>query len=158
EQGVVGEQRLVELVRASKDIGESVIMTNGCFDILHQGHISYLQQARALGDRLIVAVNSDASVRELKGESRPINTVDSRMVVLAALSCVDWVVSFVEDTPERLYCSVLPDVVVKGGDYERHEVAGGACVEKAGGKVEILSFVDGFSTSDIIERIKGERK
>ena len=156
EQGVVGEPRLVELVKSSQDIGESVIMTNGCFDILHPGHISYLQQARALGDRLVVAVNSDASVRELKGDSRPINSVESRMAVLAALSCVDWVVPFIEDTPERLYCSVLPNVVVKGGDYKADEVAGGACVEKAGGRVEILGFVNGFSTTDMIGRIKNE--
>jgi len=156
EQGVIGEQRLAVLVKSSQEIGEKVVMTNGCFDILHHGHISYLQQARALGDRLIIAVNSDESVRELKGPSRPINSVESRMAVLAALSCVDWVVPFTEDTPERLYCSVLPNIVVKGGDYKADDVAGGACVKRAGGKVEILDFVAGFSTTDIIKRIMSD--
>jgi D-beta-D-heptose 7-phosphate kinase/D-beta-D-heptose 1-phosphate adenosyltransferase len=152
--GVVTEDELVHLITAAKAHGERVIMTNGCFDLLHAGHVTYLQQARALGDRLIVAVNSDESVKRLKGETRPINGLAERMTVLSALACVDWVVAFAEDTPERLYCRVLPDVIVKGGDYQPHEVAGGDCVIKAGGEVKILSFVDGQSTTRMINKAR----
>ncbi|UCE88977.1 MAG: D-glycero-beta-D-manno-heptose 1-phosphate adenylyltransferase, partial [Pseudomonadota bacterium] len=127
--------------------------TNGCFDILHPGHITYLQQATRLGDRLVVAVNDDASVKRLKGEGRPINSVARRMAVLAGLEAVDWVVPFSEDTPERLICSVLPDVLVKGGDYRPEEIAGGPCVMQNGGEVRVLDYVEGHSTSDIINNI-----
>lgn len=152
--GVVTEDELVHLITAAKAHGERVIMTNGCFDLLHAGHVTYLQQARNLGDRLIVAVNSDESVKRLKGETRPINGLAERMTVLSALACVDWVVAFTEDTPERLYCRVLPDVIVKGGDYQPDEVAGGDCVIKAGGEVKILSFVDGQSTTRMINKAR----
>ncbi|MDE2070785.1 MAG: D-glycero-beta-D-manno-heptose 1-phosphate adenylyltransferase, partial [Gammaproteobacteria bacterium] len=131
-----------------------VVMTNGVFDILHAGHVSYLQQARALGDRLIVAVNDDASVQRLKGAQRPVNTLADRMRVLSALGCVDWVVPFSEDTPERLICRVLPDILVKGGDYRPEQVAGYACVTKNGGQVRVLPFLEGRSTSRIIEALK----
>jgi D-beta-D-heptose 7-phosphate kinase/D-beta-D-heptose 1-phosphate adenosyltransferase len=151
--GIVDEEQLKQLILQAQQQGERVIMTNGCFDILHAGHISYLQQARELGDRLIIAVNTDESVSELKGPQRPVNNLHSRMTVLAALGCVDWVVPFSEETPERLYCHVLPDVIVKGGDYEEHEVAGGGCVKAAGGEVQILSFLSGHSTSGVIEKI-----
>lgn len=154
--GVVSEDELVRLVGRAQHSGERVIMTNGCFDLLHAGHVTYLEQARALGDRLVVAVNSDASVRRLKGDSRPINALAQRMTVLAALACVDWVVPFSEDTPERLYCRVLPDVVVKGGDYTPDQVAGGECVKKAGGEVKILTFVEGISTTTIINKARSE--
>jgi len=152
--GVVSEDELVHLIAGAKAHDERVIMTNGCFDLLHAGHVTYLQQARALGDRLIVAVNSDASVKQLKGESRPINGLQERMTVLSALACVDWVVAFTEDTPERLYCRLLPDVIVKGGDYKPHEVAGAECVINAGGEVKILSFVDGQSTTRMINKAR----
>lgn len=152
--GIVSEEELAQLITAAKAHGERVIMTNGCFDLLHAGHVTYLQQAKALGDRLIVAVNSDASVKRLKGEIRPINGLKERMSVLSALACVDWVVPFEEDTPERLYCRVLPDVIVKGGDYSSDQVAGGDCVVKAGGEVIILSFVAGHSTTSMINKAR----
>lgn len=132
---------------------ETVVMTNGCFDILHAGHIQYLTQARQLGDRLIVALNDDDSVRRLKGKTRPINSLEQRMIVLNALECVDEVVAFSEDTPEKLICQILPDILVKGGDYTVDQIAGSDCVLKNGGKVLTLDFVEGCSTSNIIERI-----
>ena len=154
KRGVVEESQLLDLVHDAKAHGETIVMTNGCFDILHQGHVQYLQQARELGDRLIVAVNSDESVRQLKGSGRPINQLSSRMAVLAALDCVDWVVDFSEETPERLICSVLPDVMVKGGDYRPDEIAGGRCVQEAGGEVVVLEFVEGHSTTRTINAIQ----
>jgi len=152
-RGVMDETTLLQVVKQARQRGEKIVMTNGCFDILHPGHVSYLQKARKLGDRLIIAVNDDASVKRLKGEDRPINTLDRRMAVLSALACVDWVVAFSEDTPERLICSVLPDVLVKGGDYQPQQVAGGQCVIKNGGEVTILEYIEGHSTSDIIKSI-----
>ncbi|MCK2088228.1 D-glycero-beta-D-manno-heptose 1-phosphate adenylyltransferase [Thauera aromatica] len=153
--GVLGEAEAVAAVRAAREAGARVVMTNGCFDILHPGHIEYLEQARALGDRLIVAVNDDDSVRRLKGERRPVNPLAHRLRMLAALGCVDWVVPFAEDTPERLICAVLPDVLVKGGDYTPEQIAGGDCVRRAGGEVKVLGFVPGHSTSGLIEKIRG---
>lgn len=152
--GVLDEDDLQQAITQAHARGERVIMTNGCFDLLHTGHVSYLAEARKLGDRLVVAVNSDESVRQLKGESRPINGLEQRMTLLAALESVDWVVPFSEETPERLYCRVLPDVIVKGGDYRPEEVAGGACVTANGGSVEILQFVEGHSTTSIIEKMR----
>ncbi len=154
--GIVSEDELVKLIAGAKAHDEKVIMTNGCFDLLHAGHVTYLEQAKALGDRLIVAVNSDASVKRLKGQSRPINGLQQRMTVLAALACVDWVVAFAEETPERLYCNTLPDVIVKGGDYLPEQIAGGDCVIKAGGEVKILPFVEGQSTTTMINKARGE--
>jgi D-beta-D-heptose 7-phosphate kinase/D-beta-D-heptose 1-phosphate adenosyltransferase len=154
--GIVSEDELVQILAGAKAHDERIIMTNGCFDLLHAGHVTYLQQAKALGDRLVVAVNSDASVKRLKGESRPINGLQERMTVLAALAYVDWVVSFEEETPERLYCRLLPDVIVKGGDYSPEQVAGGECVMKAGGEVKILQFVDGQSTTAMIQKARGQ--
>ncbi|HEY9018388.1 D-glycero-beta-D-manno-heptose 1-phosphate adenylyltransferase, partial [Thiomicrospira sp.] len=147
------EDELLELVTQSQSQGEKVVFTNGCFDILHSGHVRYLNEAAKLGDRLIVAVNSDESVQVLKGPSRPVVPLESRMELLAALSCVDWVVPFNEQTPERLICKIRPNVLVKGGDYLPEQIAGAQCVWDAGGQVEVLSFWDGFSTSHIIERI-----
>jgi D-beta-D-heptose 7-phosphate kinase/D-beta-D-heptose 1-phosphate adenosyltransferase len=155
QYGIVSENELAQIMAGAKAHDERIIMTNGCFDLLHAGHVTYLQQAKALGDRLVVAVNSDASVRQLKGESRPINGLQERMTVLAALACVDWVVSFEEETPERLYCRLLPDVIVKGGDYSSEQVAGGDCVIRAGGEVKILQFVDGQSTTAMIKKARG---
>lgn len=154
--GVVSEDELVEIMQRAKAHGEKLVMTNGCFDLLHIGHITYLQQAKTLGDRLIVGVNSDASVKMLKGNSRPLNDVQARMSVLAALECVDWVVEFTEQTPERIYNRLLPDVLVKGGDYKPQDVVGGAAVVANGGEVKILSFVEGYSTSKIIEKSKNQ--
>ncbi len=154
QTGAVTENDLVDLVARAKAAGERIVMTNGCFDILHAGHVTYLQQARALGDRLIVALNDDGSVRRLKGETRPVNPLEARATVLAALAAVDWVVPFAEDTPQRLICRICPDILVKGGDYKPEEVAGGDCVIHAGGEVKILTFVPGHSTSGMIANIK----
>ena len=151
--GVVTEQQLKFAVDAARRRGERVVMTNGCFDILHAGHVSYLQNARKLGDRLIVAVNDDASVSRLKGPGRPVNPVDHRMAVLAGLGAVDWVVPFSEDTPRRVIAEVLPDLLVKGGDYQPHEIAGYEEVTANGGQVLVLNFEDGCSTSGIIRTI-----
>lgn len=151
--GVVDEETLLLAVADAKQKGQRVVMTNGCFDILHAGHVAYLEQARKLGDRLIVAVNSDDSVRRLKGEKRPINSLADRMAVLAGLASVDWVVPFVEDTPERLICSVLPSMLVKGGDYKVEEIAGHQCILKNGGEVKVLTFIENVSTSGIISKI-----
>ena len=150
--GVVSENELEQIMQRAKAQDEKLVMTNGCFDLLHIGHITYLQQAKTLGDRLIVAVNSDESVKMLKGDSRPINDLQARMAVLAALECVDWVVSFSEETPERIYNKLLPNVLVKGGDYKPEEVVGGEAVIANGGAVKILSFVEGYSTSKLIEK------
>ncbi|MCW9023535.1 MAG: bifunctional D-glycero-beta-D-manno-heptose-7-phosphate kinase/D-glycero-beta-D-manno-heptose 1-phosphate adenylyltransferase HldE [Gammaproteobacteria bacterium] len=158
EQGMVDEDRLVALVQEAKAHGEKVILTNGCFDILHAGHVTYLEQAATLGDRLIVAVNDDASVKRLKGEERPVNTQARRMRVLAALDCVDWVVGFDEDTPTRLICRVLPDMLVKGGDNEPDKIPGGDCVREAGGEVRVLTYVDNVSTTGIIGAIRSSEK
>lgn len=151
--GVMTEDQLAIALKAAKARGERIVMTNGCFDILHSGHVSYLEEAAQLGDRLIVAVNTDASVTALKGPGRPVNNVNRRMAVLAGLSAVDWVVPFEEDTPQRLIARLLPDVLVKGGDYKVEDIAGGKEVMANGGRVEVLSFEDGVSTTGIIERI-----
>jgi len=153
-RGEMGEGELIEAVRQAQGRGERVVMTNGCFDILHAGHIAYLEEAKALGDRLVVAVNDDASVHRLKGMDRPVIGLEERMTVLSGLAAVDWVVPFGEDTPERLICAVLPDVLVKGGDYRAGEIAGGDCVLKNGGEVRVLSFRGGCSTSGILEKIR----
>ena len=156
DHGPVTREQLKVLVEDARAQGEKVVMTNGCFDLLHAGHVAYLQQARALGDRLIVAVNDDASVRRLgKGADRPVNPVEQRMTVLSALAAVDWVVPFSEDTPAELVADIVPDVLVKGGDYRVEEIAGAQTVQQAGGQVVVLDFVDGVSTTSIIERIRG---
>lgn len=133
--------------------GRRVVFTNGCFDLLHPGHVRYLQQARTLGDVLIVALNSDRSVRELKGENRPILRQDERAEVMAALACVDYVTIFDEPTPRTVIAALLPDVLVKGGDWGVEAIVGREEVEAAGGQVLSLPFVDGCSTSDVIQRI-----
>lgn len=152
-KGTLAEQELLQVVKQAKALGEKVVMTNGCFDILHSGHVRYLEQASQLGDRLIVAVNCDSTVEKLKGKGRPINTASRRMSVLSALVAVDWVVEFVEDTPERLISEVLPNVLVKGGDYIVDEIAGAKQVLENGGQVFALDYEDGISTTDIITRI-----
>ena len=126
------------------------------FDILHAGHVSYLEQAREQGDRLIVAVNGDASVTRLKGPGRPINSVDRRMAVLAGLGAVDWVVSFTEDTPENLIILLKPDILVKGGDYGVDQVVGAELVYAYGGEVRVLGLVENSSTTAIVEKIRNK--
>ncbi len=154
EHGVVSEGQLVALIAAAKSNNETVVMTNGCFDILHPGHTAYLKEAAALGDRLIVAVNDDDSVKRLKGSERPINPLEHRMEMLASLSGVDWVVAFSEDTPERIISACLPDILVKGGDYKAEEISGYQAVITNGGRVKILQFKQGYSTTNLIEKIK----
>jgi D-beta-D-heptose 7-phosphate kinase / D-beta-D-heptose 1-phosphate adenosyltransferase len=145
---------VLQAINQAKRSGEQIVMTNGCFDILHTGHINYLIKARSLGDRLIIAVNDDESVKRLKGDSRPINSVENRMTILSALACVDWVVSFKEDTPEQLISLLEPDILVKGGDYTEEQIAGAASVRETGGDVVVLPFEEGCSTSLILEKIK----
>jgi D-beta-D-heptose 7-phosphate kinase/D-beta-D-heptose 1-phosphate adenosyltransferase len=154
ESGVTTADELLARAARARARGETIVMTNGCFDILHAGHVTYLEQARRLGDRLIVAVNDDASVKRLKGADRPVNALAQRAAVLAALQSVDWVVPFAEDTPESLICRVEPDILVKGGDYDAEAVAGGDCVRRRGGRVVILDYVENCSTSRVIEAIR----
>jgi D-beta-D-heptose 7-phosphate kinase/D-beta-D-heptose 1-phosphate adenosyltransferase len=151
---LVDEDTLATLVQEARAAGETVVMTNGCFDILHAGHVTYLEQARRLGDRLVVAVNDDASVARLKGNGRPVNPLAQRMRVLAGLESVDWVTAFAEDTPERLICRLQPRVLVKGGDYRPEQIAGAECVQRQGGRVVVLEYLDGHSTSNIIGSIR----
>lgn len=132
---------------------EDVVFTNGCFDILHPGHVDYLQRARALGACLVVGLNSDASVRRLKGPTRPVNDESSRALVLSALACVDFVVVFEEDTPYELIRDVAPDVLVKGGDWSVERIVGRDLVEGAGGRVLSIPLLAGYSTTAVIERI-----
>jgi len=138
--------------RAAQRRGERVVLTNGCFDVLHAGHVRYLTEARALGDRLLVAVNDDASVRRLKGAARPLVPLAERMAVLAALAPVDWVVAFAEDTPRELIERIRPDVLVKGGDYRTEDIAGADFVRSHGGEVRTLALLEGVSSSAIIRR------
>ena len=151
--GVMSESDLLVEIEQAKLTGQRVVMTNGCFDILHPGHVSYLQQASAQGDLLVVAVNDDDSVRRLKGPSRPVNPTADRMAILAALACVEFVVPFSEDTPARLIEAVAPDVLVKGGDYKVEEIAGHESVLARGGRVIPLGFVEGHSTSGLLARL-----
>ena len=153
-RGLVRADELELLIGEARTRGERVVMTNGCFDILHAGHVSYLEEAKTLGDRLVVAVNDDDSVARLKGDSRPINELADRVAVLAGLAAVDWVVPFSEDTPADLISRLLPDVLVKGGDYQAEEIAGGKAVIQNGGEVRILSHKEGRSTSAVIESIR----
>ena len=155
-RGLVDLDTLSALVDEARGRNERVIMTNGCFDVLHAGHVAYLEEAKSLGDRLIVAVNDDDSVRRLKGEKRPINALQDRMLVLAGLAAVDWVVPFSEDTPARLIAAVLPDVLVKGGDYKPDEIVGAKEVLQNGGEVRVLAFRDGHSSTRIIDRLDDE--
>ena len=153
QRGVISEEQLLLAVDAARANGERIVFTNGCFDILHAGHVGYLEEARKQGDRLIVALNSDSSVRKLKGTGRPINPVDRRMAVLAGLESVDWVVYFEDDTPERLLRRILPDVLVKGGDYREDQVVGGGLIKANGGSVKVLRFFENCSTTSIVNRI-----
>ena len=153
-RGIVGVNELLHEMAESRAKGEKIVMTNGCFDILHPGHIDYLEKARGLGDRLIVAVNDDASVCRLKGPDRPVNPLATRLRMLSALQCVDWVVPFSQDTPHELICQLLPNILVKGGDYTADKIVGGDCVKAAGGEVRVLDFLPGHSTTDLISKIQ----
>ncbi|HYB72720.1 MAG TPA: D-glycero-beta-D-manno-heptose 1-phosphate adenylyltransferase [Candidatus Sulfotelmatobacter sp.] len=146
-------EALAPILRAAQARGRKVVFTNGCFDLLHRGHVRYLAQARALGDLLVVGLNSDASVQALKGPARPIVPADDRAEVLAALEAVDFVTVFEEPTPERLIAALQPDILVKGGDWTPDTIVGRETVERRGGQVRALPYVDGASTSGLIERI-----
>lgn len=154
EQKIVSRDFFVE--NAVKLHQQKIVFTNGCFDVLHFGHVHYLMEAKALGDILVVGLNSDDSVRRLKGPSRPINGEKERAFVLAALSCIDYVVVFEEDTPKKLIETVRPDVLVKGGDYALDQIVGADYVTRNGGTVTTLPFVEGFSSTRIIEQLKTE--
>lgn len=135
--------------------GKSIVFTNGCFDILHLGHVKYLEKARRLGDVLVVGLNSDSSVRAIKGKGRPINNEHARAMVLASLCFVDYVVIFSDDTPERLIQKLKPDVLVKGADWKSNDIVGADFVRSLGGRVARISFVKGYSTTSAIKRMRG---
>ena len=147
-------QQAQTAVKQWKGEGKTVVFTNGCFDLLHPGHIDYLNRAAALGDVLIIGLNDDASVRRLKGNSRPVNPLQDRVVMLSALRAVDLVVPFAEDTPLELIATLMPDILVKGGDYQPDAIIGATEVRQAGGKVVVMPFIDGFSSTKLLQRIE----
>ncbi len=152
--GILNLDQAKQAIQEAQNLDEKVVFTNGCFDLLHSGHLTYLKEAKALGNRLIIAVNSDQSIQKLKGPTRPIIPLQERMEMLAALSFVDWVISFDEDTPEFLLNQLKPDILVKGGDYKnKNQIIGYQIVEAYGGEVKSLSLKPGFSTSHIIKKI-----
>jgi D-beta-D-heptose 7-phosphate kinase/D-beta-D-heptose 1-phosphate adenosyltransferase len=150
---IYDRQGLVEQISRWRKNGDRIVFTNGCFDILHAGHIRYLESAASCGDRLVIGVNDDASVRRLKGETRPINVLDSRLYLLPSLSCVDAVIPFSEDTPLDLINLLHPDILAKGGDYTPDTIVGAKEVIGWGGSVEVIPFVDGFSTTRLENKI-----
>ena len=147
-------EEIFEIVRNLKASGEKIVFTNGCFDIIHAGHIKYLYEASELGDILIIGLNSDESVKKLKGKNRPINSELDRATVLSSLTIIDYIVIFQEDTPYKLIEHIKPDILVKGGDWKPEEIVGSDIVMKNGGIVKSLIFKEGFSTTDLIEKIK----
>ena len=147
-------QQAQTVVKQWKEEGKTVVFTNGCFDLLHPGHIDYLNRAAALGDVLIIGLNDDASVRRLKGAARPVNPLQDRAIMLAALRAVDLVVPFAEDTPLQLISTLMPDILVKGGDYQPDEIVGADVVRQAGGQVIVMPFIDGFSSTKLLQRIQ----
>lgn len=153
-QKIVDQPRLISLLAYWKFKQYKVVFTNGCFDILHKGHIDYLSRARQLGDILIIGLNTDRSVRELKGDDRPVNDQDARAITLASMSFVDALVFFDEETPYELINLVRPNVLVKGSDYAIEEIVGADIVLKDGGSIETINFLEGYSTTDIINKLK----
>jgi len=144
----------IEIINIIKAERKKIVFTNGCFDLLHVGHIRYLAQAKKLGDFLIIGLNSDSSVKELKGEDRPINSFEDRATLLAAIESVDLVIMFEEQTPENLIKNIVPDILVKGGDYNIEDIVGYQTVMQNGGQVKTLSFYDGYSSTNYINKIK----
>lgn len=144
----------IEIINRIKDQRKKIVFTNGCFDLLHVGHIRYLAQAKKLGDFLIIGLNSDSSVKELKGEDRPINSFEDRATLLSAIESVDLVIMFEEQTPENLIKDIVPDILVKGGDYNIEDIVGYQTVMQNGGQVKTLSFYDGYSSTNYINKIK----
>jgi len=143
---------LAKTLSALRSKGKKIVFTNGCFDILHAGHVDYLSKARRLGDVLVVGLNSDSSVKKIKGKARPINKEPDRAKVLSALYFVDYITSFNETTPENLIKKIRPDILVKGGDWKIEDIAGSSFVRSYGGKIKRIHFVKGYSTTSIIER------
>ena len=144
----------IEIINRIKADRKKIVFTNGCFDLLHVGHIRYLAQAKRLGDFLIIGLNSDSSVKELKGEDRPINSFEDRATLLSAIESVDLVIMFEEQTPENLIKDIVPDILVKGGDYNIEDIIGYQTVMQNGGQVKTLSFYDGYSSTNYINKIK----
>ncbi len=147
---ILSQPALLDQITLGRQAGQRIVFTNGCFDILHRGHATYLQAAKALGDVLIVGINSDASVRRLKGENRPINNEQDRAYLLAGLAVVNFVTIFAEDTPHELLSQLRPDVLVKGGDYQLKEVVGREFAQE----VQLIDFVNGYSTTHLIEKMQ----
>ena len=145
---------LIPILRRLKKSGKKIVFTNGCFDILHAGHVSYLKKAKSKGDVLIVALNSDGSVRKLKGKGRPVQSISDRVQIMSALEMVDYVTVFNDPDPLKIIMRIKPDVLVKGGDWTKQNIVGGEFVESCGGKVFSLSYLKGYSTSSLIERMK----
>lgn len=145
--------RLLETLKGLRSRGKKIVFTNGCFDIIHVGHVDYLSKARQKGDVLVIGLNSDASVRRLKGNGRPINREESRAKVLSALSFVDYVTIFNEDTPDRIIRSIAPDILVKGGDWKIEDIVGADFVKSRGGRVVTVPFVKGHSTTSLLNKI-----
>tara|TARA_B100000287_G_scaffold210694_1_gene198890 strand:- start:204 stop:668 length:465 start_codon:yes stop_codon:yes gene_type:complete len=144
----------IEIINRIKAERKKIVFTNGCFDLLHVGHVRYLAQAKKLGDFLIIGLNSDSSVKELKGEDRPINSFEDRATLLSAIESVDLVIMFEEQTPENLIKDIVPDILVKGGDYNIEDIVGYQTVMQNGGQVKTLSFYDGYSSTNYINKIK----
>jgi D-beta-D-heptose 7-phosphate kinase/D-beta-D-heptose 1-phosphate adenosyltransferase len=153
KQKILGKKELLRIIKNLKTGGKRIVFTNGCFDLLHIGHIRYLEKARTLGDILVVGVNSDSSVRILKGPKRPILPVKERAEILSGLGCVDYITIFNEQDPLKLITSLHPHILVKGGDWTKEQIVGGDVVERSGGRVVIIPFVKGTSTSNLIETI-----
>ena len=151
---VLSQEDLVSRLAAARRSGQRVVMTNGCFDLLHPGHVRCLEEARSLGDLLVVAINSDASVRRLKGAGRPVVPQAERAEILAALEAVNYLTIFDEDTPQQVIARVLPDVLVKGGDWDAGQIVGRAEVEAAGGRVVSIPLQPGYSTTALLDRIR----
>lgn len=154
ESKILSADALLKRIEFWRTLGDKIVFTNGCFDILHQGHVHLLSTCNEFGDRVVVGLNADASVKRLKGNSRPVNDERSRAVILASLQFVDAVVLFYEDTPENIIHYIHPDVLVKGGDWQKDEIIGSDFVEDYGGEVKTVPYLKGFSTTEIIARSK----
>ena len=152
---ILDNTTLTKTISSIKESDKTIVFTNGCFDILHPGHVAYLSEAKKLADVLIIGVNSDSSIKRLKGESRPINNFFFRSTMLSALECVTYVVEFNEDTPLNLIKSISPSILVKGDDYSIDNIVGADFIQSIGGKVTTITFLDGFSSSSIISKIQG---
>lgn len=151
-------QELKKIISRLKKQGKKIAFTNGCFNILHYGHVSYLEKAKRLTDILVIAINSDSSMRRIKGKTRPILNLGDRMGIIAALECVDFITSFNQDTPREIIKLLKPDMLIKGGDWNRNEIVGKNVVESYGGKVKTIPYIKGQSTTKIINRLLGQNK